>query len=473
MTDAAPDHSEPASPEAVDLLVTAEVLLPLDGVHDVIAGAEIAVRDGRVAYAGPARPAGAWAPAERLDGAGKAALPGFVNSHCHTASTVFRSQTDDGAGARALYSVAFRGEGVLSPEDWAVLARLGTAEMILAGYTTLNDFWYCPDAMAEAALATGMRMQLASEIVDVDKSRLADGDWSRDPRLGERSLRAGLDVAERWHGAGEGLVTARIGPHAVDTCAEGLHREATAEARYRGLGLHCHAAQSRTEVDAIRAWHGCGPAEWLARIGVLGPDWVLAHLSFAGPDDIRAVAETGAANAHAACIYPRRGVRAPLGALRAAGVRVGLASDWLLNDPWEGMRTAAGQLRTEAGDHRAMTSLEALEMATAGAAAAIGLDERIGRLTAGREADLILVDLDRPHLQPFFAEPASLVWYARPTDVTHSVVRGRVVMRDRQVIGIDLPEALGAVKARTDRLGGLMRSVGGVARMSACPCGQH
>lgn len=468
-----PSDGRTAVPARVDLLITADFLYPLDGLSDVVVGGEIAVRDGLIVHAGPALAAGSWIPRRRIDGAGKAALPGFVNCHCHTASTVFRAQTDDGAGGGALYSVAFRGEKLIAADDWRSLARLGVAEMIRAGITTLNDFWYCPDAMGEAALATGLRLEVATEVVDVDKALIGDGDYTRDARIGELTLRQGIEAAARWHGAGDGLVTARLGPHATDTCAAGLHREAAAEARRRGIGLHCHVAQSRPEVEAIRGWHGVGPGVWLAELGVLGPEAVLAHLTFADADDHRAIAAAGAGTAHAACIYPRRGARPDLLGQRAAGVRTGLATDWMLNDPFEAMRTVLGVTRMAAGRHDALTSLEALEMATATAAEVMGMGHRVGRLTPGREADIILVDLDRPHLQPFYGEPASLVWYARPDDVTTAVVRGRVVMDDRQIPSLDVAAALAAVKARTPRLADQMRALGGMARVGGCPCGMH
>ncbi|MFV0473675.1 MAG: amidohydrolase family protein, partial [Pikeienuella sp.] len=427
-------------PEQIDLLVTADFLYASG--DEIVAGAEIAIRDGLILHAGPARPAGAWVPRERLDGAGMAALPGFVNAHCHAASTVFRSQTDDGVGGKALYTISFRGESRVAPDDWRALARMGVAEMILAGYTTINDFWYCPDAMGELALETGLRLQLATEIFDVDKPALADGDYTRHPKIGEALLREALRVADQWHGAGEGLVTARLGPHAADTCSGGLHLEIAAEARRRGIGLHCHVAQSAQEAARIQTEHGRGPAEWLAEIGALGEDWVLAHLTNATARDIAAVAETGAACAHCSTIYPRRGVYPDLAAIRAAGIRTGFASDWMLNDPFEGMRYAINALRARERRHDALTSAEALNLATAGSAAALDLGDRIGRLAPGMEADLILVDIDQPSMQPFYGEPASLVFYARAGDVRHSVARGRVIMRDRVVAGIDKQAAV-------------------------------
>jgi 5-methylthioadenosine/S-adenosylhomocysteine deaminase len=460
-------------PEPVDLVVRAGFLYPVDGERDVILEAEVAVRNGVIVYAGTSRPHGHWQAREYVDRPSHALLPGFVNCHCHTASTVFRSQTDDGAGGGALYSIAFRGESRIADEDWRRLAVLGTVEMIRAGFTTLNDFWYAPDAMAETALATGLRVEIGTEIVDVDKTGLAAGDYTRDSRIGERTLRLGAAVAERWHGTADGLITARLGPHATDTCSGGLLREIAAEARRLGIGLHCHVAQSRQEAEVIRASHGVGPAAWLAELGVLGPEWVLAHLTFADAADRAAVAQAGAGYAHCATIYPRRGVYPDLMAIRAEGIRTGLATDWMMNDPFEAMRSALNAVRLRQGSHEALNTMEALQMATAGAAEAMGMGGRIGRLTPGREADMILVDLDQPHLQPFYGEPASLVYYARAADVRWSIVRGRVIMRDGEIPGTDAAAALREVKGRALHLGAMMRELGGASRLPACPCGMH
>ena len=369
--------------------------------------------------------------------------------------------------------LVFRGEELMTPEDWRVLAPLGVAEMILAGFTTLNDFWHAPDAMGEFALATGLRLQLASEIFDVDKSALADGDYRHDSRRGERRLRAGVDVVKRWHGRNDGLITARLGPHATDTCTAELHREVAEEARRLDVGLHCHVAQSRPEVERIRAEHGQGSASWLAELGVLSPDSVLAHLTFANDDDLKAIAESGASYAHCATIYPRRGVYPRLTAIRSMGIETGLATDWMQNDPFEAMRNALNATRILDGRHDALTTGDALEMATAGAAHAIGLGHQIGRIAPGLDADIILIDLNQPHMQPFYGSSASLVYNARASDVHTSIVRGRVVMKDRQITGTDIQAALSAVRARAPHWGELMNSLGGTSHLPSCPCGMH
>jgi 5-methylthioadenosine/S-adenosylhomocysteine deaminase len=461
--------------EAIDLLVKADVLYPMTGGQtgedDIVLGAEVAVRGGRIVHAGPARPEGSWKPARTLAGAGKAVLPGFVNCHSHTASIVFRSQSDDGAGGAALYTVAFRGEPEITPGQWGDLAALGVVDMIKAGITTINDVWHEPEALVAACLKAGLRAQVAQKIVDVRLEELCRQDYTRYPTLGEQRLRRAVGLVEAWHGAGGGLITGRIAPHATDTCSEGLHREAAAEARRLKVGRHTHVAQSKGEVDHIRAAHGKGPAEFLAEIGTLGPDSVLAHLTFASPGDLDAVREAGARYAHCATIYPRRGVYPDVPEIDRRGIPWGLATDWMLNDPFEAMRNAMNALRLRQGSHEALTSRQALHRATAGSAEVLGLGEEIGQLAPGFRADLIQIDIDQPHLAPFYADHASIAWYARASDVVTSVIAGRVVMEDRRVLGIDEADALATVKRHIPGWTGLMRRLGGAGHPGLCACG--
>ncbi|HJS32399.1 MAG TPA: amidohydrolase family protein, partial [Alphaproteobacteria bacterium] len=173
----------------IDLLIGAEFLYPMTDDMPVIVGGEVAVRAGRIVYAGPAKSAGHWRAATTIEGRGRAVLPGFVNCHSHAASTVFRSQSDDGVGGRALYTVAFRAERDITPDDWRDLAVLGCADMIKAGITTINDIWYEPEALAEAAGACGLRAVIANKIFDVRMENLWQRDYTRHPDVGAARLR--------------------------------------------------------------------------------------------------------------------------------------------------------------------------------------------------------------------------------------------------------------------------------------------
>ena len=455
--------------DELDLLLRAKWIFPVDGISESIQNGEVAVKDGKIVYVGTKMP-DHWQAKNVVEMPSSALLPGFVNSHCHAASTVFRAQSEDGEGGRALYTVAFRGEGIVEPEDWAIMAKLGVLEMAKAGITTLNDFWYAPDDMGEAALATGLRMQLATEILDVDKNLVPDGDYTRDSSIAERTLRNGVEVASRWHGRNNGLITSRLGPHAIDTVSEGLFKECVHEARANGWGLHTHAAQSPQEVNYIREKTGLGPVTWLGRLELLGPDWVLAHLTFAEELDLKIAFEHDVGYAHAASIYPRRGVYPDLSGAKSKGIRTGMASDWLLNDPFEIMRVMLSATRLKAGDYKALSSYEALELATAGAADVVGLGDCIGRLKVGYDADIIAVALDRPHMQPFYGTATSLVWHARASDVTDSWVKGKPVLAKGEVDGIDESDALNAFATRLNHLGEMIRGLGGITRTDPCQC---
>ena len=458
-------------PQSVDILIRADVLYPMTGQGDVLLDAEVAISGGSIVYAGPRKPDGTWSAAEVISGDGRAVMPGFVNCHSHTGSIVFRSQSDDGAGGSALYTVAFRAEKDITPEQWRDLATLGVVDMIKAGFTTINDIWYEPEALAEACLAAGLRAQIAHKVFDVRLEELHSGDYTRHPDIGESRLKRGVELVETWHGAGGGLISGRIGPHASDTCSAGLHQEAAKEAKRLGVGSHTHVAQSKGEVDFCQSEYGKGPAVFLNDLGVLGPESVLAHLTFASAQDLDAVHEAGARYAHCSTIYPRRGVYPDIPAISERRISWGIATDWMMNDPFEAMRNAMNALRLKQGTHEAFSSWQALWHATAGSADVLGLGDQVGQLAPGFRADLIQVDIDQPHLTPFYADYASLAYYARAGDVVTSVINGKPVMTDRCVLGIDEATAMAAVQRHLPAWTGLMRKLGGTGHPGLCACG--
>jgi len=421
----------------IDSLVRAEFLYPMTGDCPILRDAEVAIAGDRIVHAGARMPEGTWRAKREIGGAMTAVLPGFVNAHTHTASLVFRGRTDDVAGGAALYDVAFRMEKTIGGEQWRDLSWAGVVEMVRSGFTTVNDLWYAPEMLAEACAASGLRAVIANKVFDVALERLGLDDYTHHANIGEQRLREGVDFAERWHGREGGRIQARLGPHASDTCSPALHRQLRAEADRLNIGLHIHTAQSRREVAEIRRAQGRGPLEYLRDLGVLGPDVVVAHLSFATDADLDAVATTGTCYAHTPTIYPRRGWYPRFAEIVGRGIPTGFATDWMQNDPFEMMRNAINALRLAAGDAGAMSCRDALWYATVGAARIMGLETEIGSLAPGKKADLVVIDLDRPHLQPFYGDYAALVFYARADDVVTSVIDGRIVMDDGRVVTVD------------------------------------
>lgn len=453
----------------IDLLVRADFLYPMSEGLPVVTDGEVAIAGDRIVHAGPRRPESTWRAKRTIAGAGRAVLPGLVNAHTHAASTVFRGQTDDRSGGVGLYTIAFRMERDITPEEWQALAWLGCLDMLRAGVTTINDLWYSPDALARAVETSGLRAMIAQKVFDVHLEALHEGDYTRYPETGAQRLREGVGFVEQWHGAAEGRILGRIGTHASDTCEAGLHREARREATRLGVGMHIHTAQSAREVEYIRAAHGCGPLEYLRDIGLLSSDVVCAHLSFASEGDLAAVRACGARYAHCPTIYPRRGRYPRLPEIIGRGIVTGFGTDWMLNDPFEGMRTAMNVTRVVQGDADVLPSEQALWLHTMGAARVLGLDHEIGSLEAGKKADLIALDLNRPHLQPFYGGYPALAFYAKTSDVVLSVIDGRPVLEDGQPVYLDEERILDGIAGRIARWRERLRELGSTA-VFGCGC---
>ena len=197
-------------------------------------------------------------------GRGHAILPGFVNAHCHTASIVFRSQTDDPPGGVTLYTIGFRGEQELTPEEWHDLAGVGAIDMVKAGVTTINDIYYEPDGLAAACAALGLRAQLCDEIFDVrqrepDRRRLHALSRARRSKIEEEpriSARAGTEGRRAHHHPPRAPRRRHL--------RAGVPARDRSEANRLGIGLHIHAAQSANEVEVVKQMYGRSSLEHLA-----------------------------------------------------------------------------------------------------------------------------------------------------------------------------------------------------------------
>jgi len=432
----------------LDLLITDADVFTLNREFTVHRGGSVGIRDDRVAGVWPAHDVPPVAAQRTIDAGGHALLPGFVNAHTHVAGCVFRSVLDEGVGGQGLYRVGFPMEQRLTRDDIACLGRLGVLEVLLAGCTTINDIYYAPEVLADTVDAAGLRAVLANKIFDADLPAIGSGVYRRDVPAGRRRLEENATLIERWHGAAGGRITCRVGTHATDTCSTELLLDAHRLSRARGVGLHIHVAQSAREVAHIGQTHGTSPVRYLERLGFLGPDVIAVHCTFVEPDDIGVLARTGIRYVHCPTMYPRRGVFPPLMAIRGAGVVTGFGTDWVRMDPWVGMRQAINAVRLLARDPDLLTAREALVLSTIEAARVLGLDHEIGSIEPGKKADLILVDLRRPNLQPFYGTAAGLVYNVHGSDVATVIIDGRIVVEDGRCLTLDTAAVLNEVAAR-------------------------
>ncbi|WP_406289065.1 amidohydrolase family protein [Embleya sp. NBC_00896] len=420
----------------IDLLVTGGAVLTADAEDTYVPDGAVAVHDGRIVAVGTAAELGASHPArDTVDARGCLVLPGLVNAHAHSAMTLFRGRADDVDLQVFLARLVAAESAVLTAEAVETAVRLALAESIRAGVTTAMDMYWFPEAGLAAADQAGFRLVTGPTFMDVPGPP------------------DGLDFAERLRRAPEllrGSATRCVTPHSAYTLDPEQLLAVAELAREHGALLHIHAAENAVEVETVRGRYGCRPVELLHHLGLLGPGTLLAHAVCLTDAEIALIAASGAGVAHCPVsnLKLASGV-ARLPELLAAGVPVGLGTDGAVSsnalDLFAPIRAAAVLHRATPGgatDPTAIGARTAVRMATAEGARAIGIGALTGSLEVGKAADLVVLDLNRPHLTPRHDPWSMLAYAAGPADVRDTVIGGRVVMRDRRLLTIDESAAI-------------------------------
>ncbi|AIR97805.1 amidohydrolase [Streptomyces glaucescens] len=424
-----------------DLIITGcTALVHVEGQadHERIAfrdDAAIVVRDGVVADVTTAADAAGLTAAERIDARGQVALPGLVNCHTHAPMVALRGVAEDLPTEEWFDDVVWPVESNLTARDVELGARLACAEMIRGGVTCFADHYFAMDAVAAVVEECGIRAHLGEAFFS-----------SQGPGGRERSL----EFALRHRGGAGGRITTALAPHAPYTVDDADLAATAVLAREHGLPVHLHAAENRDQTEASLARWGATPIEVLERTGLLDTDVLIAHGTGITERDLPVLERAGGRVAVASA--PRGYLKfawpttTPVRALRTIGVPVGFATDGAASnnslDVWESMALTALVQKAAEGDPRWLTARQALHHATLQSARAVGLDGVVGSLEPGHRADIVLVDLTGPHTQPVHDLPATLVHSARSSDVRTTIVDGRVLMRDRELLTLDVPSVV-------------------------------
>ncbi len=406
--------------------------------------ATVVVRNGVIEAVRAGRADDGREAVEHIDAQGGLAMPGLVNCHTHSPMVALRGIAEDVPVEEWFNDLIWPIESNLTPRDVELGARLACAEMIRGGVTCFADHYFSMDTVAAVVADCGLRAHLGEAYFS-----------SQGPRGREKSL----EFALRHRDSADGRITTALAPHAPYT-VDDTDLAATAElARAHGLPVHIHAAESREQTDNSVARLGRTPIEALERAGLLDTDLLIAHGTGIIERDLpvlrRATGRVAVATA------PRGYLKfawspTPVRALRDVGIPVGLATDGAASnnslDVWESMALTALVQKEAEGDPRWLTARQALHHATLQSARAVGLGERIGSLAPGHRADIVLVDLSGPHTQPVHDLAATLVHSARSADVRTTIVDGRVLMRDRELLTLDLPSVVRELEERMPAL---------------------
>jgi 5-methylthioadenosine/S-adenosylhomocysteine deaminase len=419
-----------------DLRLVGGTVVTLDEQQTLLAPGEVGLSGARIDYVGPVRH-GADVSGEVLDTRGQAVLPGLVNAHTHVAMTLMRSYADDMPLHTWLEKRIWPIERHLTPEDvyWGTL--LGAVEMIRGGVTTFHDmYWYAPEA-TRAGLEAGMRVCPSGVLIGI----MPDSD---------AMLERATEFIDECLGRDEERLHVRYGPHAPYTVPDAYWAKIIERAAARNIPIHTHLAETEKEVADSLAQHGERVIEHMNRIGLFDVHCAAAHCVHLSRSEIELLAakRVGVLASHTSNLKLGCGI-APIPDLLAAGAVVGLGTDGTASnnnlDVFGEIRLAALVHKGVRRDPTVISAQQALGMATVGGAEAVGISQ-LGRLVPGWRGDVICVDLTAAHLCPGHNVYSDLVYAAACQDVRHTIIGGRLVMKDRCVLTVDEAEVLTAAR---------------------------
>jgi len=332
-------------------------------------------------------------------------------------------------------------EAKLRSDDVYYGALLSCIEMIKSGTTCFSDMYFYEDMVAKAAAETGLRCILSSGIIDAGHKM-----------LGRVLLREAVKVAKRYHGSLGGRITVMLGPHAVYSCSPNLLKKVGEEAEKLGIGVHIHLAESESDYNSIKETYGKSEVEILYEAGLLRPSLLAAHCIHLSDEDITLMAKQNVKVAYNPISNMKLASGIPrIRDLLNAGIVVGLGTDGPASnnslDMFDTMKTAALLQKVRYMDPRVLPARKVVEMATIDGARAVGLGSVIGSLEVGKRADIILIDVNKPHLKPLHDIYAALVYSARGSDVNTTIVDGRIIMDERNIKTVNEYEVMEKAEA--------------------------
>ncbi|HEX4780186.1 MAG TPA: TRZ/ATZ family hydrolase [Usitatibacter sp.] len=415
-----------------DTLILAGHVVPVEP-RGVLADHGVAVSEGRIVAVMPrAEALSRFTDAKVVDLPHHALIPGLVNLHCHAAMSLMRGLADDTPLMSWLQDHVWPAEAKHVNDafvhDGSLLAM---AEMLRAGVTCVNDMYFFPEATARAALRAGMRTSLGMIAIEFPTAYAADA---------HGYLQKGLATRDAYRG--EPLLSFCLAPHAPYTVGDETMKRIAVLADELDLPIHCHVHETAGEIEQGVAQHGVRPFERLRRLGVVGPHLIAVHSVHLDEQELDVMAREGVSVAHcpSSNLKLASGI-APVAAMRARGIRVGVGTDGAASnnrlDVMTEMRTAALLAKGASGNAAVVPAAEALEMATLEPARALGLESRIGSIAPGKAADLAAIDLSSLETLPCFDVVSHLAYVAGREHVTHVWVEGRPRVTDGALVGLD------------------------------------
>lgn len=432
------------SSDQPDLLIVNARVVSMDSDSAFYDPGFIAVKEGKISAIGkmenleknpvPAK--------SKFDAKGKVVLPGLINTHTHLAMTLLRGIADDLELNEWLTNYIFPAEAKnVNKEYVSVGTQLGLIELVRGGTTTYTDMYYFEDIVAEETKKAGVRAVLGETVLDFP---------APDNKTWEEAISYVETFLEKWKN--DSLITPAIAPHAIYTVSTDHLQEVLALSKKYDAPILTHLAEAPSETKYSVSNYKKRPVPYLDSFGFLNPKLTAAHVVHVNQSEIDLIAKRGVGVAHC----PQSNMKlssgvAPIPAMIRANLRLGLGTDGAASNNdlslWEEIDTAAKLHKLIQSDPTVVTAKEALELATIGGARAIHMEDKIGSLEPGKFADLIFIDMNKPHLTPSYNIYSSLAYTVKSSDVTDVIIAGKWILKDQKFTELNEEEIL--KKART------------------------
>ena len=369
-----------------------------------------------------------------INAEGKIVLPGLINTHTHLSMTLFRGLADDLSLDSWLNDHIWPMEANLNSEYCYIGALLGAVELIKSGTTTFSDMYFFMEDVAKAVMDSGIRAVLSYGMIDFG-----------DEEKRKNELGKNLELFEKCNQE-NGRIKVFLGPHSPYTASEELLLETRKLADKYNMGIHIHVSETKKEINDILDAKGSRPFEYLNQIGFLGPDVLAAHCVWLNDEEIQIIKKHNVKVSHNPCSNMKlaSGI-APVMKLIENGICVSIGTDGASSnnnlDLIEELKTASLLQKVSTLNPKALSSDEAIEMATIKGAEALGLENEIGSIEIGKKADIILIDTNSANMVPNSSSLSSnIIYAANGSNVDTTICDGKILMENKKLTFLDEEE---------------------------------
>jgi 5-methylthioadenosine/S-adenosylhomocysteine deaminase len=417
----------------MDLLFSDIVLITMDGARPVLKHGYVGIEGRKISYVGDKAPA--ESATRVISGSRRLLMPGIINSHSHLPMSLLRGYADDYRLQEWLFDHVFPAESKLDERCVAAGIRLGLAECARFGIISCTDMYYYLPQIAEAVIESGLKANITNALLCLDMDNF---DFEKD-----RSTIENREVLARFKNNGDGRLIVDAGIHAEYTSGPAAWQKCAAFAAENNLRMQIHLSETQTEHEACIKKYGKTPTAILNENGVFSRKTTAAHCCWLSEEDMDILAAAGATAAHC----PISNLKLSAGAaqvvkMQAHGMNVALGTDGVCSnnnlDMFEEIKTAALLQKYLTKDPTALPAYEAVKLATVNGAVGQGREKETGKIAEGFDADMIMLNLDAPHLFPV-NDPCSTVAYAaRGSDVCLTMVQGKIIYENGEYKTLDI-----------------------------------